>query len=51
MWVMYEHPDVDFMDMAMRFMDIRKRVFTPSRRWAKRPPLSPSPPPPVPAPR
>lgn len=24
MWVMYEHPEVDFMDMAMRFMDIRK---------------------------
>ena len=28
MWVMYEHPDVDFMDLAMRFMDIRKRVYT-----------------------
>ena len=28
MWVMYEHPDVDFMDMAMNFMDIRKRVYT-----------------------
>ena len=28
MWVMYEHPDVDFMDMAMRFMDTRKRVYT-----------------------
>ncbi len=28
MWVMYEHPEVDFMDMAMRFMDIRKRVYT-----------------------
>ena len=28
MWVMYEHPEVDFLDMAMRFMDIRKRVFT-----------------------
>lgn len=28
MWVMYEHPDVDFQDMAMRFMDIRKRVYT-----------------------
>ena len=24
MWVMYEHPEVDFLDMAMRFMDIRK---------------------------
>ena len=28
MWVMYEHPEVEFMDMAMRFMDIRKRVYT-----------------------
>ena len=28
MWVMYEHPEEDFMDMAMRFMDIRKRVHT-----------------------
>lgn len=28
MWVMYEHPEADFMDMAMRFMDIRKRVYT-----------------------
>ncbi len=28
MWVMYEHPEVDFMDMAMRFVDIRKRVYT-----------------------
>ncbi|HOQ36564.1 MAG TPA: bifunctional acetaldehyde-CoA/alcohol dehydrogenase [Acetivibrio sp.] len=28
MWVMYEHPEVDFMDMAMRFADIRKRVYT-----------------------
>ena len=28
MWVMYEHPDVDFYDLAMRFMDIRKRVYT-----------------------
>ncbi|MEG2003027.1 MAG: bifunctional acetaldehyde-CoA/alcohol dehydrogenase [Clostridia bacterium] len=27
MWVMYEHPEVDFMDMAMRFSDIRKRVY------------------------
>ena len=25
---MYEHPEVDFLDMAMRFMDIRKRVYT-----------------------
>jgi len=28
MWVMYEHPEVRFEDLAMRFMDIRKRVFT-----------------------
>jgi len=28
MWVLYEHPEVDFKDMAMRFMDIRKRVYT-----------------------
>ncbi|MGN1235101.1 MAG: bifunctional acetaldehyde-CoA/alcohol dehydrogenase, partial [Christensenellaceae bacterium] len=28
MWVMYEHPEVDFFDMAMRFMDIRKRIYT-----------------------
>lgn len=28
MWVMYEHPEVDFLDMAMRFMDIRKRIYT-----------------------
>ena len=28
MWVMYEHPEVDFMDMAMRYIDIRKRVYT-----------------------
>ena len=28
MWVLYEHPEADFMDMAMRFMDIRKRIYT-----------------------
>lgn len=28
MWVLYEHPEADFMDMAMRFCDIRKRVYT-----------------------
>lgn len=28
MWVLYEHPEIDFYDMAMRFMDIRKRVYT-----------------------
>ncbi len=27
MWVMYEHPEVEFEDLAMRFMDIRKRVY------------------------
>ena len=28
MWVLYEHPDADFLDMAMRFSDIRKRIYT-----------------------
>lgn len=28
MWVLYEHPEADFSDMAMDFMDIRKRVYT-----------------------
>lgn len=28
MWVLYEHPEADFMDMAMRFNDIRKRIYT-----------------------
>ncbi len=28
MWVLYEHPEADFEDMAMRFMDIRKRIYT-----------------------
>ncbi len=28
MWVLYEHPEASFEDMAMRFMDIRKRVYT-----------------------
>lgn len=28
MWLLYEHPEIDFHDIAMRFMDIRKRVFT-----------------------
>ncbi|MBQ8163889.1 MAG: bifunctional acetaldehyde-CoA/alcohol dehydrogenase [Clostridia bacterium] len=27
MWVLYEHSEADFMDMAMRFMDIRKRIY------------------------
>jgi acetaldehyde dehydrogenase/alcohol dehydrogenase len=27
MWVLYEHPEADFADMAMRFSDIRKRVY------------------------
>ncbi len=35
MWVMYEHPEVDFLDMAMRFMDIRKRVYTFPRMGEK----------------
>ncbi|MGI2037398.1 bifunctional acetaldehyde-CoA/alcohol dehydrogenase [Shewanella frigidimarina] len=26
-WVMYEHPEVDFADLALRFMDIRKRIY------------------------
>ncbi|XMR57476.1 iron-containing alcohol dehydrogenase [Escherichia coli] len=33
MWVMYEHPDTAFEDLAMRFMDIRKRIYK-SRKWA-----------------
>ncbi|MDR2802701.1 MAG: bifunctional acetaldehyde-CoA/alcohol dehydrogenase [Treponema sp.] len=28
MWVLYEHPEADFGDMAMRFADIRKRIYT-----------------------
>lgn len=28
MWILYEHPEVDFQDLAMRFMDIRKRIYT-----------------------
>ena len=28
MWVLYEHPNADFTDMAMRFSDIRKRIYT-----------------------
>ena len=35
MWVMYEHPEADFMDIAMRFMDIRKRVYTFPRMGEK----------------
>ncbi len=27
MWLLYEHPEADFADMAMRFVDIRKRVY------------------------
>ncbi|NRD74101.1 bifunctional acetaldehyde-CoA/alcohol dehydrogenase [Shewanella sp. VB17] len=27
MWVLYEHPTVDFTDLALRFMDIRKRIY------------------------
>ncbi|WP_028972823.1 bifunctional acetaldehyde-CoA/alcohol dehydrogenase [Spirochaeta cellobiosiphila] len=28
MWVLYEHKDIDFEDLALRFMDIRKRIYT-----------------------
>ncbi len=35
MWVLYEHPEVDFQDMAMRFSDIRKRVYTFPRMGEK----------------
>jgi len=28
MWMLYEHPDIDFDDMAMRFMDIRRKIYT-----------------------
>ena len=35
MWVLYEHPEVDFQDLAMRFMDIRKRVYTFPKMGAK----------------
>lgn len=27
MWVMYEHPETHFEDLALRFMDIRKRIY------------------------
>lgn len=35
MWVLYEHPEADFKDMAMRFMDIRKRIYTFPRMGEK----------------
>ena len=35
MWVLYEHPEADFMDMAMRFVDIRKRVYTSPKMGEK----------------
>jgi len=35
MWLKYEHPDVEFKDMAMRFMDIRKRVYQFPKLGAK----------------
>jgi acetaldehyde dehydrogenase/alcohol dehydrogenase len=41
MWVLYEHPEADFMDMAMRFADIRKRVY-PFPKMAARLRRSPS---------
>lgn len=27
MWVMYEHPETHFEELALRFMDIRKRIY------------------------
>ncbi|MGL4337646.1 MAG: iron-containing alcohol dehydrogenase, partial [Turicibacter sp.] len=27
MWVLYEHPETNFQDLAMRFMDVRKRIY------------------------
>ena len=39
MWVLYENPDADFDDMAMDFMDIRKRIYT-FRKWVKKLTLS-----------
>ena len=35
MWLLYEHPEVHFEDIAMRFMDIRKRVFKFPKLGAK----------------
>lgn len=35
MWILYEHPEVEFEDLAMRFMDIRKRVYTFPKLGAK----------------
>lgn len=35
MWVLYEHPEADFQDMAMRFSDIRKRIYTFPRMGEK----------------
>lgn len=49
MWMMYEHPECKFEDMAMDFMDIRKRIFT-FPEMARRPTSSPSRPLRVPAP-
>ncbi|QSX35616.1 bifunctional acetaldehyde-CoA/alcohol dehydrogenase [Shewanella sedimentimangrovi] len=34
-WVMYEHPEVDFADLALRFMDIRKRIYKFPKLGAK----------------
>ena len=49
MWMMYEHPECKFEDMAMDFMDIRKRIFT-FPEMGKKPTSSPSRPLRVPAP-
>ena len=51
MWVLYEHPDADFMDMAMRFMRHPQAHLHLPQAWAKRRTSSPSPPPPAPAAR
>jgi len=34
-WVLYEHPEADFHSLAMRFMDIRKRIYTFPKLGAK----------------
>lgn len=35
MWLMYEHPEVQFSDIALRFMDIRKRIHTFKKNGVK----------------
>lgn len=50
MWLMYEHPEEDFLDLATVFIDIRKRVYE-FPKMALRPSWCASPPPLAPAPR